>query len=101
MKDALISREDLRKLHPVFRGKYGDKIIDFGVKYLPYMFRMRFTIDQNTLQARLSARMFWIIWKLSGLSKIWKFWITARAALLLLYQIMPTDISMVLQLSRR
>ncbi|MDD2246311.1 MAG: 1-acyl-sn-glycerol-3-phosphate acyltransferase [Proteiniphilum sp.] len=32
MKDALISREDLRKLHPVFRGKYGDKIIDFGVK---------------------------------------------------------------------
>jgi hypothetical protein len=32
MKNALISRDDLRSLHPVFRGKYGDRIIDFGVK---------------------------------------------------------------------
>lgn len=32
MKDALISRDDLRGLHPIFRGKYGDKIIDFGIK---------------------------------------------------------------------
>jgi len=32
MKDILVSRDDIRKLHPVFRGKYGDKIIDFGLK---------------------------------------------------------------------
>ncbi len=32
MKDALISRDDLRSLHPVFRGKHGDKFIDFGIK---------------------------------------------------------------------
>ncbi len=32
MKDALISRDDIRGLHPVFRGKYGDSLIDFGVK---------------------------------------------------------------------
>lgn len=32
MKDALISRDELRSLHPVFRGKYGDKLIDHGVK---------------------------------------------------------------------
>ncbi|MDD4776817.1 MAG: 1-acyl-sn-glycerol-3-phosphate acyltransferase [Fermentimonas sp.] len=32
MKDALISREDIRGLHPVFRGKYGDSLIDFGIK---------------------------------------------------------------------
>lgn len=32
MEDALISRDELRGLHPVFRGKYGDNLIDFGVK---------------------------------------------------------------------
>jgi len=32
MKDTLISRDDLRKLSPLLRGKYGDKLIDFGVK---------------------------------------------------------------------
>src|SRR5690554_6378117 len=32
MKEALISRNEIRGLHPVFRGKYGDKLIDFGVK---------------------------------------------------------------------
>ena len=32
MKDILVSRDDIRKLHPIFRGKYGDKIIDFGLK---------------------------------------------------------------------
>src|SRR5690554_6662685 len=32
MKDALISRDDLRGLHPIFRGKHGDRIIDFGIK---------------------------------------------------------------------
>jgi len=32
MKDILVSRDDIRKLHPVFRGKYGEKIIDFGLK---------------------------------------------------------------------
>lgn len=32
MKDKLIGHEDLRKLHPVFRGKHGDKIIDLGIK---------------------------------------------------------------------
>jgi 1-acyl-sn-glycerol-3-phosphate acyltransferase len=32
MKDALISRDDLRGLHPVFRGSYGDKLIDIGIK---------------------------------------------------------------------
>lgn len=32
MKDNLISREQLRCLHPAFRGKYGDKLIDLGIK---------------------------------------------------------------------
>ncbi len=32
MKETLISREELRSLHPVFRGKYGDKLIDLGIK---------------------------------------------------------------------
>ncbi len=32
MKDTLISRDDLRRLSPVLRGKYGDRLIDFGVK---------------------------------------------------------------------
>lgn len=32
MKDALISNDDIRGLHPIFRGKHGDKIIDFGIK---------------------------------------------------------------------
>jgi len=32
MKETLISRDDLRKLSPVLRGKYGDRLIDFGVK---------------------------------------------------------------------
>ena len=32
MKEALISRNDLRSLHPVFQSKHGDKIIDFGIK---------------------------------------------------------------------
>ena len=32
MKDILVSREDIRRLHPIFRGKYGEKIIDFGFK---------------------------------------------------------------------
>ncbi len=32
MKDALISRDELRGLHPVLRGKNGDQIIDFGIK---------------------------------------------------------------------
>lgn len=32
MKDTLISREELRSLHPLFRGKHGDKLIDLGIK---------------------------------------------------------------------
>ncbi len=32
MKDTLISRDELRSLHPVLRGKHGDKIIDIGFK---------------------------------------------------------------------
>lgn len=32
MKDKLISREDIRTLHPVFRGRYGETLIDAGVK---------------------------------------------------------------------
>lgn len=32
MKDKLVGHEDLRKLHPAFRGKHGDKIIDLGIK---------------------------------------------------------------------
>lgn len=32
MKEKLISPEDIRCLHPIFRGKYGDKLIKFGVK---------------------------------------------------------------------
>jgi len=32
MKDTLISRDDLRGLHHVFRGKYGDMLIDLGIK---------------------------------------------------------------------
>lgn len=32
MKDTLISREELRGLHPVLRGKHGDKLIDLGMK---------------------------------------------------------------------
>ena len=32
MKDTLISRDDLRGLHHVLRGKYGDMLIDFGIK---------------------------------------------------------------------
>ena len=32
MKEKLISRNEIRGLHPIFRGKYGDKIIDFGIR---------------------------------------------------------------------
>lgn len=32
MKETLISREELRSLHPAFRGKYGDKLIDLGLR---------------------------------------------------------------------
>ncbi|MBK5194698.1 MAG: 1-acyl-sn-glycerol-3-phosphate acyltransferase [Proteiniphilum sp.] len=32
MKDILVSRDDIRALHPIFRGRHGDKIIDFGIK---------------------------------------------------------------------
>lgn len=32
MKDTLISREDIRRMHPIFRGKYGDLLINIGVK---------------------------------------------------------------------
>lgn len=31
MKDALVSREDIRGLHPIFRGKYGDTLIHWGM----------------------------------------------------------------------
>ncbi|MBF6596641.1 MAG: 1-acyl-sn-glycerol-3-phosphate acyltransferase [Fermentimonas sp.] len=32
MKDALISNDDIRSMHPIFQGKHGDKIIDLGIK---------------------------------------------------------------------
>jgi putative hemolysin len=32
MKDILVSREELRAMFPVFRGKYGDKLINLGMK---------------------------------------------------------------------
>lgn len=32
MKETLISREEIRSLHPAFRGKYGEKLIDLGIK---------------------------------------------------------------------
>ena len=32
MKDALISSDDIRGLHPVFQGKHGDKLIELGIK---------------------------------------------------------------------
>jgi len=32
MKEKLISRDDIRKLSPIFRGKFGDKFIDWAMK---------------------------------------------------------------------
>lgn len=32
MKDKLVSHDDIRKLHPVFAGKHGDKLMDLGIK---------------------------------------------------------------------
>lgn len=32
MKETLISHEELRNLHPAFKGKYGDKLINLGLK---------------------------------------------------------------------
>jgi|SRR5690554_4370854 len=32
MKDTLVSRSDFKGLHPIFQGKYGDRIIDLGMK---------------------------------------------------------------------
>lgn len=32
MKDKLISTDDVRKMHPIFRGRFGDKIIKFAMK---------------------------------------------------------------------
>ncbi len=32
MKEKMVARDDLRKLHPVLEGKHGDKIIDLGMK---------------------------------------------------------------------
>lgn len=32
MKEKLVSRQDIQKLHPVFRGKYGDTLINIGMK---------------------------------------------------------------------
>jgi putative hemolysin len=32
MKEILVSHEDLRGIHPLFRGRYGDRFIDLGMK---------------------------------------------------------------------
>ena len=32
MKDKLISKEEIRKINPIFRGKHGDKFIEWGMK---------------------------------------------------------------------
>lgn len=32
MRDYLVSRDDIRKLHPIFQGKHGDKLIDFAFR---------------------------------------------------------------------
>ncbi|MFA6701559.1 MAG: 1-acyl-sn-glycerol-3-phosphate acyltransferase [Dysgonamonadaceae bacterium] len=32
MRDKLVSYDDIRKIHPIFRGKYGDKFIKWGIK---------------------------------------------------------------------
>lgn len=32
MKEILVSRDDIRRLHPIFRGKHGERMIDFGTK---------------------------------------------------------------------
>lgn len=32
MKEKLVSRDDLRGIHPIFQGKFGDRIIDLGMK---------------------------------------------------------------------
>ncbi len=32
MKKILVSHDDLRRLHPIFHGKYGDMLIDLGMK---------------------------------------------------------------------
>ncbi len=32
MKSILVSRDDIRTLHPIFRGRHGDRIIDVGIK---------------------------------------------------------------------
>jgi putative hemolysin len=33
MKEQLISKEDIRALHPVFRKRYGDKLVDFVIRF--------------------------------------------------------------------
>ena len=32
MKEILVGRNDIRQLHPLFRGKYGELLIDLGIK---------------------------------------------------------------------
>jgi putative hemolysin len=33
MKDQLISKDDIKKLHPIFRKSYGDKLADFVIRF--------------------------------------------------------------------
>lgn len=33
MKEKLVSKDEVRKLHPIFRGKYGDKILNFAFRF--------------------------------------------------------------------
>lgn len=33
MKEKLISREEIRAFHPIFRGRFGEKLITFGMKF--------------------------------------------------------------------
>jgi putative hemolysin len=33
MKEKLISRDDIKQMHPIFSGRYGDRLIDFAVRF--------------------------------------------------------------------
>ena len=50
MREKLVSNEDIKKLHPIFRGKYGDKFIKWGVKFFGLNYANKIYDDSKHLK---------------------------------------------------
>lgn len=83
MKDKLISYDEIRKIHPIFRGKHGDYLFKLIMKISGLDHVNEIYDKSKHLTGPAFAKMYWINWEYNASYEMWKCWINIMTSHLL------------------